>query len=74
MAWPAAPYRNHPGGALSQGPLIMRGMKEAEMAPIAGFIDRVLTRLGDAATEAAVRTEVQELTSRFPLYPERLRP
>jgi glycine hydroxymethyltransferase len=51
-----------------------RGMKEAEMAPIAGFIDRVLTKLGDAATEAAVRVEVQELTSRFPLYPERLRP
>jgi glycine hydroxymethyltransferase len=51
-----------------------RGMKEAEMAPIAGFIDRVLTKLGDAATEAAVRTEVQALTSRFPLYPERLRP
>jgi glycine hydroxymethyltransferase len=51
-----------------------RGMKEAEMAPIAGFIDRVLTKLGDAATEGAVRAEVQELTSRFPLYPERLRP
>jgi len=51
-----------------------RGMKEAEMAPIAEFIDRVLTKLGDAATEAAVRAEVQELTSRFPLYPERLRP
>jgi glycine hydroxymethyltransferase len=51
-----------------------RGMTEAEMAPIAGFIDRVLTKLGDAATEAAVRAEVQELTSRFPLYPERLRP
>jgi glycine hydroxymethyltransferase len=51
-----------------------RGMKEAEMAQIAGAIDRVLSKLGDAATEAAVRAEVQELTSRFPLYPERLRP
>ena len=51
-----------------------RGMKEPEMAAIAGFIDRVLTRIGDAATEAAVRAEVQALTSRFPLYPERLRP
>ena len=38
-----------------------RGMKEPEMAQIAGFIDRVLSRLGDAATEAAVRTEVQAL-------------
>jgi glycine hydroxymethyltransferase len=51
-----------------------RGMKEAEMTQIAGLMDRVLSKLGDAATEAAVRAEVQELTSRFPLYPERLRP
>ena len=49
-----------------------RGMKEAEMAQIAELIDRVLTKPGDAAIEAAVRAEVQELTSRFPLYPERL--
>ena len=51
-----------------------RGMKEAEMAQIAAFIDRILGKLGDAATEAAVRAGVQELTSRFPLYPEQLRP
>ena len=51
-----------------------RGMGEPEMALIAGLIDKVLGKLGDAAMEAAVRTEVQALTSRFPLYPERLRP
>jgi glycine hydroxymethyltransferase len=50
-----------------------RGMKEAEMAQIAALIDRVLKSLGDASVEAAVRAEVQELTARFPLYPERLR-
>jgi len=50
-----------------------RGMAEAEMAQIAALIDRVLTNLGDGSVEAAVRGEVQELTSRFPLYPERLR-
>jgi glycine hydroxymethyltransferase len=49
-----------------------RGMKEPEMARIAEFIDRVLSRAGDAAVEAAVRVQVQELTSQFPLYPERL--
>jgi glycine hydroxymethyltransferase len=49
-----------------------RGMKEGEMAQIAELIDRVLARPGDAATEAAVRAEVAELTARFPLYPERL--
>jgi glycine hydroxymethyltransferase len=48
-----------------------RGMKEPEMAEIARLIDRVLSKLGDAATEAAVRGEVQQLTARFPLYPER---
>ena len=48
-----------------------RGMKEAEMVEIARLIDRVLSKLGDAATEAAVRGEVQALTARFPLYPER---
>jgi glycine hydroxymethyltransferase len=48
-----------------------RGMKEAEMAQIAALIDRVLSNVGSAAAEAAVRGEVQELTNRFPLYPER---
>ncbi len=48
-----------------------RGMREAEMAPIAELIDRVLSSLGSASVEARVRDEVQELTSRFPLYPER---
>jgi glycine hydroxymethyltransferase len=48
-----------------------RGMKEAEMAEIARLIDRVLSGLGDSAAEASVRGEVQELTARFPLYPER---
>jgi glycine hydroxymethyltransferase len=50
-----------------------RGMKEPEMARIAILIDRVLTNLGNTSVEAAVRTEVQELTAGFPLYAERLR-
>jgi glycine hydroxymethyltransferase len=48
-----------------------RGMREAEMAEIARLIDRVLSNLGTAAVEADVRNDVQELTNRFPLYPER---
>jgi len=48
-----------------------RGMKEAEMAEIARLIDRVLSDLGSGPVEAAVRGEVQELTARFPLYPDR---
>ena len=50
-----------------------RGMKEPEMARIAELIDRVLSRPGDGGVEAAVRTQVQELTAQFPLYPERLK-
>ena len=50
-----------------------RGMKEPEMARIAELIDRVLSRPGDGGVEATVRSQVQELTSQFPLYPERLR-
>jgi glycine hydroxymethyltransferase len=49
-----------------------RGMAEADMVHIAALMDRVLTNIGNASVEAAVRGEVQELTSRFPLYPERL--
>jgi glycine hydroxymethyltransferase len=50
-----------------------RGMKEPDMARIAELIDRVLSRPGDGGVEATVRSQVQELTSQFPLYPERLK-
>ena len=50
-----------------------RGMKEPEMAVIADLIDRVLSKLGDSGVEAKVRGDVQALTSRFPLYPDRIR-
>jgi len=48
-----------------------RGMKEPEMAQIAALIDRVLSSMGSESVEAKVRGDVQELTNRFPLYPER---
>jgi glycine hydroxymethyltransferase len=48
-----------------------RGMREPEMVQIAALIDQVLANLGSTAVEARVRGEVQELTNRFPLYPER---
>jgi glycine hydroxymethyltransferase len=49
----------------------MRGMKEPEMTQIATLMDRVLSNVGSTSVEATVRAEVQELTNRFPLYPER---
>jgi glycine hydroxymethyltransferase len=48
-----------------------RGMKAPEMAEIAALIDAVLSSPGSASVEAKVRGQVQELTSRFPLYPGR---
>jgi glycine hydroxymethyltransferase len=46
-----------------------RGMKEAEMREIAGFINRILAAPDDASVASSVSNEVRELTSRFPLYP-----
>ena len=48
-----------------------RGMREGEMEIIAGLIDRVLGNMGSTSVEAGVRGDVQALTARFPLYPER---
>ena len=50
-----------------------RGTKEAEMAQIAALIDRVLSNMGSESVEAKVRGDVEDLTRRFPLYPERTR-
>jgi len=50
-----------------------RGMTEAEMVEIAVLIDRVLSALGSEVEEAKVRRDVEALTARFPLYPERVK-
>ena len=46
-----------------------RGMKEAEMVEIAGFIARVLENPGDVENLERVRSEVASLCRRFPMYP-----
>ena len=46
-----------------------RGFKEQEMRTVAGLIDRVLSAPADEAVSRAVRADVRELTSTFPLYP-----
>ena len=48
-----------------------RGMKEAEMEQIGGFIARVLDAPEDDTAIAMVKREVETLCKRFPLYPER---
>jgi len=44
-----------------------RGMREAEMTDIAGFIARALAHVGDASGLAAVRDDVISLCRRFPI-------
>ncbi|MFA4985054.1 MAG: serine hydroxymethyltransferase [Candidatus Brocadiia bacterium] len=46
-----------------------RGMMEAEMDIIADIIDRVLSEPTAMKKHLVVRSEVQELCARFPLYP-----
>jgi glycine hydroxymethyltransferase len=45
-----------------------RGMREPEMAQIAGWMAEVLEHMGDAAIEQLVRAQVAELAMRFPIY------
>lgn len=47
-----------------------RGMKEAEMTTIAGFIIDVLKHPDDAALINRIREQVRSLCNRFPLYAE----
>jgi len=46
-----------------------RGMKEAEMTEIAGFIARILENPGDVESLETIRSEVASLCRRFPMYP-----
>jgi glycine hydroxymethyltransferase len=48
-----------------------RGMKEAEMGEIAGFIARSLAAPDDAGVLAGVAHDVETLCRRFPIYPAR---
>ncbi|MHB1399059.1 MAG: serine hydroxymethyltransferase [Trichloromonadaceae bacterium] len=49
-----------------------RGLKEAEMGQVAGWIARALAAVGNEAQLAVIRQEVKELCSNFPLYAHRL--
>jgi len=51
--------------------LTTRGMREAEMEQIGGLMARVLASPGDGRAIGMVRSEVEQLCRRFPLYAER---
>jgi glycine hydroxymethyltransferase len=48
-----------------------RGMREPEMEMIGGWIADLLSHVGDAAFEQSIRTQVEELAMRFPIYLKR---
>ena len=54
--------------------LTTRGMREAEMQRIAGFIAEVLADVEDAGRQDRVAGKVREMCASFPLYRERLHP
>jgi glycine hydroxymethyltransferase len=59
------------GVRLGTPALTTRGMKQAEMKQVGGWIARALEQRNDAAALQKIRAEVFELCEQFPLYPER---
>jgi glycine hydroxymethyltransferase len=69
----AIPYDTNPpmkpsGIRIGTPALTTRGMGEAEMRAIAGWIAQALDHRGDPATLTRIRGEVLELAEQFPLY------
>jgi glycine hydroxymethyltransferase len=69
----AIPYDTNPpmkpsGIRIGTPALTTRGMKEAEMRVIGGWIAEALEHRGDEARLAKIRGQVGELADRFPLY------
>ena len=73
----AIPFDQNPpmvasGVRLGTPAVTTRGMGEAEMDLIAEYITRAMASPEDAGALAMVKTEVEQLCRKFPLYPERL--
>ena len=72
----AIPFDQNPpmvasGVRLGTPAVTTRGMGEAQMDEIAGFISRALASPEDGAALTTIKKEVEQLCRKFPLYPER---
>jgi len=72
----AIPFDQNPpmvasGVRLGTPAVTTRGMGEAQMDEIAGFIARALATPSDAGALAMIKAEIEQLCRKFPLYPER---
>jgi glycine hydroxymethyltransferase len=68
------PYDTNPpmvtsGVRLGTPALTTRGMKEEDMKLVGAFICNVLDDISNEPLQAQIKSEVRELTQRFPLYP-----
>jgi glycine hydroxymethyltransferase len=75
----AVPFDTKPptitsGIRLGTPALTTRGMRQAEMRQVAGFIAEVLADVEDVDRQARVASKVREMGATFPLYRERLLP
>ncbi|MGA2301639.1 MAG: serine hydroxymethyltransferase [Candidatus Acidiferrum sp.] len=60
------------GIRLGSPSITTRGMKEAEMELIGGWVAEILSHIGDATVEQKVRKQVADLAARFPIYESRV--
>ncbi|WP_214814592.1 serine hydroxymethyltransferase [Exiguobacterium sp. s196] len=67
---PASPFVTS-GIRLGTAAMTTRGFKEADMKEVAHLIGRVLKQHEDETVIAEALQDVQSLTAKFPLYPER---
>jgi glycine hydroxymethyltransferase len=74
-AIPFDPLPPMKGGGIRLGSpsVTTRGMREAEMEVIAGWIGEVLDHIGNTAVEQRIRQQVAELAARFPIYESRVK-